>query len=116
MSGRVVLKSALGKAIHYLLEKWSYLIRYPEDGAWASAVMYSLIETTKENGLDPYRYLLWGLQSAPKLSEMDTTWEEHLTPSTHWINAGCQKIKESWLVPALLYCALSGSTVTIKVH
>lgn len=27
-----------------------------------------------------------------------------------------QKIKESWLVPALLYCALSGSTVTIKVH
>ena len=59
---------------------------------------------------------LWGLQSAPKLSEMDTTWEEHLTPSTHWINAGCQKIKESWLVPALLYCALSGSTVTIKVH
>ena len=63
-----------------------------------------------------YRYLLWGLQSAPKLSEMDTTWEEHLTPSTHWINAGCQKIKESWLVPALLYCALSGSTVTIKVH
>ena len=32
MSGRVVLKSALGKAIHYLLEKWSYLIRYPEDG------------------------------------------------------------------------------------
>ena len=74
------------------------------------------IETTKENGLDPYRYLLWGLQSAPKLSEMDTTWEEHLTPSTHWINAGCQKIKESWLVPALLYCALSGSTVTIKVH
>ena len=77
---------------------------------------YSLIETTRENGLDPYRYLLWGLQSAPKLSEMDTTWEEHLTPSTHWINAGCQKIKESWLVPALLYCALSGSTVTIKVH
>ena len=59
---------------------------------------YSLIETTRENGLDPYRYLLWGLQSAPKLSEMDTTWEEHLTPSTHWINAGCQKIKESWLV------------------
>ena len=32
MSGRVVLKSALGKAIHYLLEKWSYLIHYPEDG------------------------------------------------------------------------------------
>ena len=24
-------------------------------------------------GLDPYRYLLWVLQTAPKLSEIDTT-------------------------------------------
>lgn len=27
-----MLKSVLGKAIHYLLEKWPYLIRYPEGG------------------------------------------------------------------------------------
>jgi len=29
-------------------------------------MIYSLMETAKENGLDPYRYLLWVLQNAPQ--------------------------------------------------
>ena len=105
-------KSALGRAIHYLLEQWPYLTRYLEDGrlelsnnraersikpfvmgrknwlfantpggAQASAMIYSLIETAKENGLDPYRYLLWVLQNAPQLSETDETWAESLLPA-----------------------------------
>ena len=32
ISGSVVPKSALGKALHYLREQWSCLIRYLEDG------------------------------------------------------------------------------------
>ena len=102
MQAKTAPKSALGKAIHYLLEQWPYLTRYLEDGrlelsnnraersiklfvmgrknwlfantpggAQASSVIYSLIETAKENGLDPYRYLLWLLQNAPQLSETD---------------------------------------------
>ena len=90
MQAKTAPKSALGRAIHYLLEQWPYLTRYLEDGrlelsnnraersikpfvmgrknwlfantpggAQASAVIYSLIETAKENALDPYRYLLW---------------------------------------------------------
>ena len=105
-------KSALDRAIHYLLEQWPYLTRYLEDGrlelsnnraersikpfvmgrknwlfantpggAQASAMIYSLIETAKENGLDPYRYLLWVLQNAPQLSETDETWAEKLLPA-----------------------------------
>ncbi len=105
-------KSALGRAIHYLLEQWPYLTRYLEDGrlelsnnraersikpfvmgrknwlfantpggAQASAVIYSLIETTKENKLDPYKYLLWVLQSAPGLSQADEFWAEKLLPA-----------------------------------
>ena len=105
-------KSALGRAIHYLLEQWPYLTRYLEDGrlelsnnraersmkpfvmgrknwlfantpggAQASAVIYSLIETAKENKLDPYKYLLWVLQSAPGLSETDAAWAEQFTPA-----------------------------------
>ena len=100
MQAKTALKSALGRAIHYLLEQWPYLTRYLEDGrlelsnnraersikpfvmgrknwlfantpggAQASAVIYSLIETAKENALDPYRYLPWVLQNAPQLSE-----------------------------------------------
>ena len=105
MQARTAPKSALGKAIYYLLEQWPYLTRYLEDGrlelsnnraersikpfvmgrknwlfantpggARASAVIYSLIETAKENELDPYRYLLWVLQNAPQLSEEDAAW------------------------------------------
>ena len=81
-------KSALGKALHYFLEQWPYLVCYLEDGrlelsnnrversikpfmmdrknflfcnisggAQSNTVLYSLIETAKETGLDPYRYL-----------------------------------------------------------
>ena len=112
MQAKTAPKSAMGRAIHYLLEQWPYLIRYLEDGhlelsnnraersikpfvmgrknwlfantpggAQASSVIYSLIETAKENGLDPYQYLLWVLQSAPILSQTDVSWAEQLIPA-----------------------------------
>nr|WP_270576719.1 transposase [Butyricicoccus sp. OF30-11pH9A] len=111
--GKAAPKSALGRALHYLLEQWPYLIRYLEDGrlelsnnraersikpfvmgrknwlfantpggAQSSSVIYSLIETAKENGLDPYRYLLWVLRNAPAMSQMDEAWAEQLLPAS----------------------------------
>ena len=105
-------KSALGKALHYLLEQWPHLIRYLEDGrlelsnnraersikpfvmgrknflfantpagAQSSAVIYSILETAKENGLDPYRYLLWIFQTAPKLAQQGEDWADKLLPA-----------------------------------
>ena len=32
MQAKTAPKSAMGRAIHYLLEQWPYLIRYLEDG------------------------------------------------------------------------------------
>ena len=52
-----------------------------QEQAQASSVIYSLIETAKENGLDPYRYLLWVLRNAPQLSETDEAWAESLLPA-----------------------------------
>ena len=46
-------------------------------GAQSSAVIYSLIETAKENQLDP---LLWVLRSAPVLSQTDENWAKKLLP------------------------------------
>lgn len=40
-------------------------------GVRSSAIIYSLIETAKENGLDPYRYPVWLLNIAPGLSRAD---------------------------------------------
>lgn len=81
-------KSSLGKALSYLKEQWPYLLNYLKDGrpelsnnrakrsikpfvidrknflfanttSGAKAVIFSLIQTASENGLDPYRYLTW---------------------------------------------------------
>ena len=105
-------KSALGKALHYLVEQWTYLVRYLEDGrlelsnnraersikpfvmgrknwlfantpggAESSSVIYSLVETAKENFLNPYQYLLWIFQEAPRLALSDKEWECHFLPA-----------------------------------
>lgn len=105
LKDKTASKSALGKALHYLIEQWPYLIRYLEDGrlelsnnraersikpfvmgrknwlfanppagAQSSAVIYSLIETAKENSLDPYRYPLWVLSHAPGLAQSESEW------------------------------------------
>ena len=44
-------------------------------------MVYSLIETAKENDLDPYRYLVWLLNTAPALSQKDEAWAESFFPA-----------------------------------
>ena len=44
-------------------------------------MIYSLIETAKENGLDPYRYLIWVLTNAPILAAKGDGWADDLLPS-----------------------------------
>ncbi|WP_232448856.1 IS66 family transposase, partial [Burkholderia ubonensis] len=41
------------------------------DGANASANLYTLVETCKANGIDPYRYLTWLFQRLPLASTAD---------------------------------------------
>ena len=45
-------------------------------GAQSNAMIYSLIETTKENCLAPYRYLVWLLNNA----RTDRVWPESFLP------------------------------------
>ena len=93
-------KSKLGKAVNYLIEEEPYLRRYIEDGSdnnlaersikpfvigrknWlfantpsgakASATAFSIIETAKENGLDPYEYLKFIFTKAPNLKDNES--------------------------------------------
>ena len=65
----------------FVMGRKNWLFANTPGSAQASAMIYSLIETAKENGLDPYRYLLWVLQNAPQLSETDETWAEKLLPA-----------------------------------
>ncbi len=65
----------------FVMGRKNWLFANTPGSAQASSVIYSLIETAKENGLDPYRYLLWVLRNAPGLSETDEAWAEKLLPA-----------------------------------
>ena len=100
--GQVVPQSALGKAVGYLTNNWSKLIRYTEAGhlpidnnpaerairpfvigrknwlfsdtargAHASALIYSLVETAKANGQEPYAWLRYVLERLPLANNAD---------------------------------------------
>jgi transposase len=51
----------------FVMGRKNFLFANVPKGAEASAIIYSLVETAKENGLDPYRYLAWLMREAPKL-------------------------------------------------
>lgn len=114
ISGQVVPKSLLGKAVAYTLRQWPRLMVYIEngrlsmdnnmaenavrpfvlgrknwlfsgtpEGAEASALLYSLIETAKANRLEPYAYLrhiFEHLPSAASLEDYEALLPWNLTP------------------------------------
>lgn len=64
----------------FVMARKNFLFANTPLGARCSAVIFSLIETAKENGLDPYRYLVFILGEAPKLKAKDPNWAAKLTP------------------------------------
>lgn len=52
----------------FVMSRKNFLFANTPLGAQSSAILFSLIETAKENGLDPYRYLTFVLKEAPKRS------------------------------------------------
>ena len=51
----------------FVMARKNFLFANVPKGAKASALIFSLIETAKENGLDPYRYLTWLMYMAPQM-------------------------------------------------
>jgi len=66
----------------FVIGRKSFLFANSPLGAQGSAVIYSVIETAKENGLDPYRYLAWVLGQAPRLAAENTdhSWVGQIIP------------------------------------
>lgn len=52
-------------------------------GAKSSAIIYSIVETAKENGLNPFNYLKYLFE---KLPNMDITNKEELDQLLPWSN------------------------------
>lgn len=51
----------------FVIGRKNFLFANTPRGAKTSAILYSLVETAKENGLDPYTYLVKALKAMPKL-------------------------------------------------
>jgi hypothetical protein len=62
----------------FVMGRKNFLFANTPNGAEGSAVMFSLIETAKENQLDPYRYLVYVLTTAPNLDQTQPDWVTRL--------------------------------------
>lgn len=64
----------------FVMSRKNFLFANTPSGAQGSAIIFSLIETAKENHLDPYRYLVYLLTTAPNLDHADPAWVISLLP------------------------------------
>ena len=65
----------------FVIDRKNFLFANTARGAQGSAVIFSIVETAKENKLDPYRYLVYVLKQAKELhSSNETNWVERLLP------------------------------------
>jgi transposase len=64
----------------FVIARKNFLFANTPSGAESSAVLFSLIETAKEEGLDPYLYLVWVFREAPGRSTTERKWAASLLP------------------------------------
>ena len=65
----------------FVIDRKNFLFANTPRGATSSAVIFSLIQTAIENGLDPYRYLSWLMSAA---AEMDLSQPENVQLLLPW--------------------------------
>ena len=66
----------------FVIDRKNFLFANTPKGATGSVVMFSLIQTAIENGLDPYRYLTWLLKTAKNADLRDVQVVKNLLPWT----------------------------------
>ena len=64
----------------FVIGRKNFLFCNTPGGANASAVIYSIIETAKENGLNPYAYLTHLFERLPNIDKTDKAAIEALLP------------------------------------
>ena len=64
----------------FVIDRKNFLFANTPKGATGSAIMFSLIQTTIENGLDPYKYLTWLLKQAKDVDLTNTETVKKLLP------------------------------------
>ena len=65
----------------FVIDRKNFLFANTPKGAEGSAVIFSLIETAKESGLNPFEYLTYVLKNAPIMEKKKLSWPELMTPA-----------------------------------
>ncbi|HBV96304.1 MAG TPA: hypothetical protein DEF36_04575 [Desulfotomaculum sp.] len=65
----------------FVIDRKNFLFANTARGAVSSAVIFSIIETAKENGLNPYAYLTYIFKAAPNLDIEDPEQLKSLLPN-----------------------------------
>ena len=78
----------------YVMGRKNFLFHDQVDGAEASAIVYSLVETAKINGLNIYSYLYQVLMNMPGLIDSSKSIEK-LLPWSEYMQKTCPKIEET---------------------
>ena len=64
----------------FVIDRKNFLFANTPNGANGSAIMFSLIQTAMENGLDPYKYLTWLMKQAKDSDLTDAQVVQSLLP------------------------------------
>ena len=64
----------------FVISRKNFLFANTPSGATSSAVIFSMIETAKANGLDPYKYLTYIFKTAPNVDRSEEGWARQFLP------------------------------------
>ncbi|GIM46527.1 transposase [Collibacillus ludicampi] len=79
----------------FVIGRKNWLFSNTPRGAKASAIIYSIIETAKENGLHPYFYLTYLFEKLPNLDMKDKDSLDQLLPWSESLPLTCRAIKKN---------------------
>jgi len=71
----------------FVVGRKNWLFSGNPEGARASAVLFSLVETAKANGLEPYRYLRYLFEKLPLTEDYKSLLPQNLNPDQLKLNA-----------------------------
>ena len=96
LDGRLELSNNRGeRAIKpFVIGRKNWLFSNTPRGATSSAIIYSIIETAKENGLIPFSYLTYLLEKLPNINLDDPEQLDKLLPYSTEIPAHCKSRKK----------------------
>lgn len=74
----------------FVIGRKNWLFSNTAKGAKSSAIIYSVVETAKENGLNPFNYLSYLFEELPNLDTTDKTKLDQLLPWSQTIPEECR--------------------------